>query len=194
MLDQYYQLEAKYNAYELSYQLSTLQQTGASKQLMQFDVTDIGLVGNSSFKYSLDESGQQVIQLHLIRNGTTKEVVIEDVKVVDWSQSILLKPEALDRRYWTTKAIYQASEWDSYGRKGSWLRTFRLTIHYLNKFIADCFPIFVVALIVLIVALSIRWCVVMRRRAAGGRNRVEEVKVTRFKGQDLKLAREKDQA
>jgi hypothetical protein len=193
MLDQYAQLSAKYLVYNLSYQQTTLKHKEESSQLVQFDITHIDL-GNKFLNHTLGRTGQQIIQLRLDWESASNELRIEDVGIVDRSYGIMLTPEALDQKYLMTNQIYASLEWDSYGCRGELLSKLRIALHWLDKMLVDRLPVILMVLVVLVISLPIRWYIVMNRRAASRRERAEEAKVNRFEVQDLKLAREKDQA
>lgn len=138
MMDRSWVLGTKYGRFELQYEHSLLATDEPTEQILQFDVTGVHIrFGRYPGSSSLDKEAQKLIQVRLSRDPQNPmAVTLQDVQVVERKD----KQEPLTMPCGKPAMIrteYDPREWDSYGKFGTWSRTWRKTVgetvHWLDR-------------------------------------------------------------
>ncbi|KAG9233276.1 hypothetical protein BJ875DRAFT_51174 [Amylocarpus encephaloides] len=191
MIDEYWQLSAKFDNYVLSYELTAMR-TEDSSHVLQFDVKHItGKQGINNISAALDQPNQKIVQITLGGGLYNGEMDVKRVELVGRVDEIL-STKLMGKETSIFHAKFNPAEWDDFGRFGTWERTFYIFLRWIDRFVADCFPVIILFIIVVFIAFPIRWCVIMSRRS--NCSRASEPATSRFKDEDLKLTLGKGEA
>jgi hypothetical protein len=159
MMDSSWVLGTKYGQFDLQYEHSILPVTeDPTQEMLQFDVTGVHILSTRyPGSYNLKEEAQKLIQVRLSRDPhNPQNLVLEDVEVAerkDRQEPPLMpcgKPAIV-----TTE--YDPREWDSYGKVGTWSRTWRKAVGETMNW-ADRNGLFLVILFIVFSVYSfVRW-------------------------------------
>lgn len=160
MLDSSWHPGTKYGTFELQYE-HTILRTEEGDEWIQFDVTDAHRRGLNPGSAKLDKEGQKMVQVKLLRLSSGQDnppttLSIADIQVVehkDRVQPMKMKCGKLS----ATRTKYNPTEWDYYGRFGSWTRSWHLVLWRSLDFFERTAPLLIIFSVILGVFGLVRW-------------------------------------
>ncbi|KAJ4299445.1 hypothetical protein N0V90_004690 [Kalmusia sp. IMI 367209] len=161
MMDKSWDLGVKYGLFELQYEHSIIGMREPGKSWIQFDITGIIYPSESREKnnhYELRAEGQKMVQILLRETAEPHELYMEDVQVVerkDRAQPYVMKCGRLAM----AQTAFNPLEWDSYGKFGTWSRSFNLLLWNMGELFWNNLPLFVIMAILIPLVTLAHWVV-----------------------------------
>ncbi|OCL08553.1 hypothetical protein AOQ84DRAFT_439508 [Glonium stellatum] len=146
MLDESWKVGTKYGMFELSYSHTRMLEDRYT-EILQFDViyVDISSGSNPGGK-ELDRPGQKVVQMRLSRKNYGEGLKIKTIELVD--RDDIIKDTKFKRpcgKDTSIQTVFRSTEWDYYGHKGTWERTFNLVSWTIGEWLSDHILLFILA-------------------------------------------------
>lgn len=142
MLDESWHVGTKYAIFELSYE-SAVFRAEPPGYVLQFDVSRVDLAAGEDVRgRELSGEGQEMVRVRLGRRegvesgdgGENGEAFkVESVELVPRTQPL---PSPISTK------IFRTSEWDEYGRHGTWSRLWRIVSQYIWETVVEKLPFF----------------------------------------------------